>query len=67
MNLRALAIDPTEAANQVIGASVATGIMCLASIPAADAAASPGLCIACGILIAKTFDQFIDKIIFTLI
>nr|YP_010516882.1 hypothetical protein ON958_pgp036 [Haslea pseudostrearia]UXN44664.1 hypothetical protein [Haslea pseudostrearia] len=35
--------------------SVATGIVCLACIPAAGAGASPGLCIACGILIAKTF------------
>ena len=35
--------------------STATGIVCLACIPVAGAAASPGLCIACGILIAKTF------------
>jgi hypothetical protein len=35
--------------------STATGIVCLACIPAAGAVASPGLCIACGILIAKTF------------
>ena len=35
--------------------TTATGIVCLACIPAAGAAASPGLCIACGILIAKTF------------
>jgi hypothetical protein len=34
--------------------STATGIVCLACIPAAGAAASPGLCIACGILVAKT-------------
>jgi len=34
--------------------SVATGIVCLACVPAAGAAASPGMCIACGILIAKT-------------
>ena len=34
--------------------SVATGIVCLGCIPAAGAAASPGMCIACGILIAKT-------------
>ena len=34
--------------------SVAAGITCLACVPAAGAAASPGLCIACGILIAKT-------------
>lgn len=32
----------------------ATGIVCLASIPAVGVAASPGMCIACGILIAKT-------------
>ena len=74
-----LAVDPVEAAGQVIGAeggqkaakgaldaalimakskpamSTATGIVCLACIPAAGVAASPGLCIACGILIAKTF------------
>ena len=35
--------------------STATGIVCLAYVPVAGAAASPGLCIACGILIAKTF------------
>lgn len=34
--------------------TVATGIVCLACIPVAGVAASPGLCIACGILIAKT-------------
>jgi len=34
--------------------STATGIVCLACIPVAGATASPGLCIACGILIAKT-------------
>jgi hypothetical protein len=33
--------------------SVAASIVCLACIPVAGAAASPGLCIACGILIAK--------------
>ena len=33
----------------------ATSIVCLACIPASSAAVSPGLCIACGILIAKTF------------
>lgn len=33
----------------------ATSIVCFACIPAAGAAASPSLCIACGILIAKTF------------
>ena len=35
--------------------TTATGIVCLACIPVAGAAASPGLCVACGILIAKTF------------
>ena len=35
--------------------SAATTIVCLASIPAAGAVASPGLCIACGILVAKPF------------
>jgi len=34
--------------------STATGIVCLACVPVAGAAVSPGLCIACGILIAKT-------------
>jgi hypothetical protein len=34
--------------------STATGIVCLACIPVAGVAASLGLCIACGILIAKT-------------
>jgi uncharacterized Tic20 family protein len=34
--------------------SVAAGITCIACIPVAGVAASPGLCIACGILIAKT-------------
>ena len=75
----ASAIDPTQAASQVIGSeggktatkeaieaalkmakskpamTTATGIVCLACVPVAGAAASPGLCIACGILIAKTF------------
>jgi hypothetical protein len=36
------------------GMSLATAITCLACVPAAGASASPGLCIACGILIAKT-------------
>lgn len=35
--------------------SVATAITCIACVPIAGAAASPGLCVACGILIAKTF------------
>lgn len=34
--------------------SLATSITCLACLPIAGVAASPGLCIACGILIAKT-------------
>lgn len=34
--------------------SVATGIVCIACVPAAGMALSPGMCIACGILIAKT-------------
>jgi len=34
--------------------SIAAGITCIACIPAAGAAASPALCVACGILIAKT-------------
>ena len=74
-----LAVEPAEAANQVVGSkggreatkraidgalklakskpamSTATGIVCLACIPTVGAAASPGLCVACGILIAKTF------------
>ena len=33
--------------------SVAAGITCVACLPAAGAAASPGLCIGCGILLAK--------------
>jgi hypothetical protein len=35
--------------------AVATTIVCFACVPLAGAAASPGLCIACGILVAKTF------------
>ncbi len=34
--------------------SVAAGITCLACIPVATVAGSPGLCIACGILISQT-------------
>jgi hypothetical protein len=34
--------------------TAATAIVCLACVPLAGAAASPGMCIACGILIAKT-------------
>ena len=34
--------------------SVAAIITCVACVPAAGAVASPGLCIACGILISKT-------------
>ena len=35
--------------------SLATAIVCVGCLPVAGAAASPGMCIACGILIAKTF------------
>lgn len=35
--------------------STATGIVCLACVPIAGVASSPGMCVACGILIAKTF------------
>ena len=35
--------------------TTATGIVCLSCVPLAGAVASPGMCIACGILIAKTF------------
>ena len=35
--------------------TAATGIVCISCIPVAGAATSPGLFIACGILIAKTF------------
>ena len=68
-----LAIDPSEAAAEVIGAegskialeqalkltrsrpalTVAGIIVCGACVPAAGVAASPAMCIACGILIAK--------------
>ena len=34
--------------------SIAASITCLACIPAAGMAASPAMCLACGILIAKT-------------
>ena len=34
--------------------TAATGIVCLACLKAAGIVASPGLCIACGIVIAKT-------------
>ena len=83
-----LAVDPTEATNQVMGTeggkkaakealdaavkmakskpamSAATSIVCLACVPAAGVVASPGMCIACGILIAKTIGQFIAKFSF---
>ena len=36
--------------------TAATTIVCLACIPVSGAAASPALCIACGILFAKTFN-----------
>jgi hypothetical protein len=35
--------------------TVATAIVCISCLPAAGLSASPALCIACGILIAKTF------------
>ena len=34
--------------------STATIVVCLACVPAAEAMASSGMCVACGILIAKT-------------
>jgi hypothetical protein len=34
--------------------SIAAGITCIACMPAAGVAASPSMCVACGILIAKT-------------
>ena len=34
--------------------SIAAGITCMACVPVAGVVASPGMCIACGILIAKT-------------
>ena len=69
------AIDPTDAASQVIASeggkevmnsalkvarskpalSLGTAIVCISCIPVAGAAASPAMCIACGILITKTF------------
>jgi hypothetical protein len=63
----ALAMDSvTETASHVIGTeggkearstpalSIATGITCMACAPVVGATMSSGLCIACGILIAKT-------------
>lgn len=44
-----------KAANSKPAMTTATAIVCLACVPLAGAVASPGLCIACGILIAKTF------------
>jgi hypothetical protein len=46
---RALTVAKTKPA-----LATAATIVCFACIPVAGAAASPGLCIACGILIAKT-------------
>jgi|JI71714CRNA_FD_contig_123_62179_length_1440_multi_7_in_0_out_1_2 hypothetical protein len=43
-----------KAANSKPAMTGATVIVCLACVPLAGAAASPGMCIACGILIAKT-------------
>lgn len=34
--------------------SIAAGITCIACMPAAGVAVSPSMCVACGILIAKT-------------
>jgi hypothetical protein len=34
--------------------SIAAGITCIACVPVTGVVASPGMCIACGILIAKT-------------
>ena len=34
--------------------SIAAGITCIACMPVAGVAASPSMCVACGILIAKT-------------
>jgi hypothetical protein len=42
-----------KAARSTPALTVAAAITCCACIPVAGAAASPGLCIACGILIAK--------------
>ena len=44
-----------KAARSKPAMTVATGIVCISCIPVGGAAASPGMCIACGILIAKTF------------
>lgn len=44
-----------KAARSKPAMTTATAIVCISCVPAAGAAASPGLCIACGILIAKTF------------
>lgn len=78
MTSPALAIDPADAAGQVIGSeggrlaakeaingalkfakskpamTTATTLVCLACVPIAGAVASPGMCIACGILLTKT-------------
>jgi hypothetical protein len=35
--------------------AIATTIVCAACVPVAGAVGSPGLCIACGILVTKTF------------
>ena len=44
-----------KAARSKPAMSIATGIVCVSCVPVAGAVASPGMCIACGILIAKTF------------
>lgn len=46
--------------------SAATTIVCISCLPVGAAAASPAMCIACGILFTKTFGQFIAKFSFNL-
>jgi hypothetical protein len=52
--IKEVANGALEVAKSKPALALACGITCLACIPAAGAAASPGMCIACGILIAKT-------------
>ena len=44
-----------KAAKSKPAMSLATGIVCISCVPVAGAVASPAMCIACGILITKTF------------
>lgn len=44
-----------KVARSKLALSIAAGITCLTCAPAASVTASPGLCIAGGILIAKVF------------